>query len=569
MWGYQPHFRVELELRAEKVLKQARCNLKPKAILVGVRDTDSSTGFPVCVEPEDGPWDTALFSGCHRRAEEIYESHTDHNMFYGDEPSMRDKGENIRKSSVRQAVEEVTSEYDSKHGTVSFCGRPTVVENYHIVPVLEFDKMEFDKYPRLLKPFAWNEFRVSSSSLLDSLIKSLLTEATEALVRKDPGRFFDLMRRDPSTILQESAADFCVAIAIADNCIRLQDAFEMLNAISALSYEGSSAGGSIVFGPILRDVVETRVSLKRSVPLQEHKLVRKLIETNVGEVVCLHEGDNGIVGLGEVLMPRHLGFHATFTGHYQWALYFGETLLMQSSYGRPHFSVDRLSRDEFEGLSNRLFKGIGRQSLDRLWSIVNSATEQKHGALIVISEGADKEVDRLLGQCLAVDPKCLDPGDVHLLSNIDGAILLDHTGVCHAIGVILDGLPSNQADMSRGARYNSALRYIGSAGSATLCVVVSEDGYVDLLPDIRPQILRSEIKEHIELLMTQTPDNYHKTRSWLDEHRFYLSEEECEVANKAMHRIETAPTIGTEVRIVTPVFSPDPAMNDSYYLSED
>lgn len=32
--------------------------------------------------------------------------------------------------------------------------------------------------------------------------------------------------------------------------------------------------------------------------------------------------------------------------------------------------------------------------------------------------------------------------------------------MCYAIGVILDGVISKEADASRGARYNSALRYI-------------------------------------------------------------------------------------------------------------
>jgi hypothetical protein len=45
------------------------------------------------------------------------------------------------------------------------------------------------------------------------------------------------------------------------------------------------------------------------------------------------------------------------------------------------------------------------------------------------------------------------------LTDIDGAVRLDVQGICHAIGVILDGRVSEQGTLvgnrGRGARYNS------------------------------------------------------------------------------------------------------------------
>ena len=48
--------------------------------------------------------------------------------------------------------------------------------------------------------------------------------------------------------------------------------------------------------------------------------------------------------------------------------------------------------------------------------------------------------------------------------------------------MILDGESSKKTDLSRGARYNSAIRYIEKQKNIhkkTFVVVVSEDGYVD------------------------------------------------------------------------------------------
>jgi DNA integrity scanning protein DisA with diadenylate cyclase activity len=72
---------------------------------------------------------------------------------------------------------------------------------------------------------------------------------------------------------------------------------------------------------------------------------------------------------------------------------------------------------------------------------------------------------------------------IRRVTSIDGAVLLDAEGRCHAVGAILDGRATADGRPARGARYNSALRYVRDAGCPTLAVVVSEDGRVDVLPD--------------------------------------------------------------------------------------
>jgi len=70
---------------------------------------------------------------------------------------------------------------------------------------------------------------------------------------------------------------------------------------------------------------------------------------------------------------------------------------------------------------------------------------------------------------------------MRLITAIDGAVLIDPGNRCHAIGAILDGLASEAGDPSRGARYNSALRYVAASLHACLAIVVSEDGMIDVV----------------------------------------------------------------------------------------
>src|SRR5690606_32013578 len=91
----------------------------------------------------------------------------------------------------------------------------------------------------------------------------------------------------------------------------------------------------------------------------------------------------------------------------------------------------------------------------------------------------------LTKQSFKVKPFRMTPELMHMVTNIDGAVLLSPSSECHAIGVILDGLASERGEPSRGSRFNSALRYAESNNSPCLTVVVSEDGIVNLISSER------------------------------------------------------------------------------------
>lgn len=102
---------------------------------------------------------------------------------------------------------------------------------------------------------------------------------------------------------------------------------------------------------------------------------------------------------------------------------------------------------------------------------------------MVISAEAAAELTRLKNQATPIEPCVLTPKLLGHLTGIDGAVLVGTDGFCHAIGVILDGQATSKGDPGRGARFNSAIRYVESAkgrGISTMATVVSEDGGVDV-----------------------------------------------------------------------------------------
>ncbi len=573
MWGYQPYFRISMQRRAREVLRLLGpvldAPLEPKPLLVGVHTPEKADGHPVCVEPEQGEWDPAIFFGCAARAESIYATHPGHSILYGDEPRMRDKPENIRRDSVRQAVKEVTEAYDSSHGTVSFCGMATRVGGYHVTPILQFDPRQMAEYPRLPEPIQDRQYS-APAGLLESTVECLLREASGALAGTEPGRFFNVMRGDANAILREAGDSFCSAITLSTGDLMLQGVFDALNNISSLPYERAGAIGELLFAPMHCHGLDVRVRLRIPVSLHNYKFARKMIETTGRNLSCVCTGARGISGLG-VLQNRLADrvIRVRFSGHYNWDMYYKDVLVMQSAFGVPRLPRVNIKEDAFRTAARRLFHEIQEEPERRLWGIVEAVMKQRHGTIIVVSAAAEKEANRLKSQSITIEPVGLTSDLVGQLSNIDGAILLDTQAVCHAIGVILDGMATEEGDPSRGSRYNSALRYVASQpNSSTMCIVVSDDGYINMMPPFRPQVSKCAVKKYIDLLKTQDIDNFHESINWLEEHRFYLNAEECQVVNRELGRIYHAPLEVGEIRLEIPEFLPDPDMNDTYYVEE-
>jgi DNA integrity scanning protein DisA with diadenylate cyclase activity len=121
------------------------------------------------------------------------------------------------------------------------------------------------------------------------------------------------------------------------------------------------------------------------------------------------------------------------------------------------------------------------RGLDVVWPQVEAAREG-HGAIIVIADDQDlaAQLESLSVGFFAVPPAPFSQ-DFTALCGVDGAVFLSTSGRVHAFGVILDGRDApGIGDPARGARYNSARRYIASQPKPTIVVVVSEDGMVNV-----------------------------------------------------------------------------------------
>jgi hypothetical protein len=582
MWGYQQHFRSSFERQAERVLKEVAPDLTPEVLLVGVRVSEGA-GFDVCVEPEDGKWSLDLFEDLKPRIDALYAAHPRQEMVYTHGPTMDRKPAEMRSDATREAVQERMSVYDRASGRVSFCGPPgrvwhKAVGEYDVVPVLQFDRAVFEKYRRLKKTSVGGGYDMFSvvPSLVDAIIEILLREIRREFRNDDPGSLINNeFHRDGADILREAARQLMNRVGwVNSDAFGLHGLFEICSTIASLRHESSESVGGLVIARADHPSVTPIVRFRQPIPLRTPNWTRKVLELTSDGVYLLCDTVN-IYGLGAV--GPYDGesedlFVVEFTGFHRWDLRHGSDILMRTSFGVPGLPASHFDRDRFiENLRQR-FREMSQSAAEAIWVNVDTATEQKKGAMVMISRNAAAEAARLSGQATAIDPLPLTPALVRQLTGIDGALLLDMEGDCHAIGVIFDGQATADGSPARGSRFNSALRYVNSSNGAALAVVISEDGSFDVLPLLRRRVRKSEVDAAVadlrKIVDAGNIDALPEARARLQALRFYFTAEQCASINEDLSTLREKVISAHHFWVVMSDFVRNPEMSDDYFADE-
>ncbi len=261
--------------------------------------------------------------------------------------------------------------------------------------------------------------------------------------------------------------------------------FNDLNQLSSLMYEREvSSGGTLLLVNPGNNGVCAHIRFASCVPLSESRWSRKILQMASSEYAILAGGD-GIWGLGELnttaLCDGQGILQVDFPDHHHWVLRHDGVPLLDSKLGVPTLHQDEIRHDRFIDSYQRLFPDIEPDVAERVFELIQEARKQTHGSTLVLAQDAALEAVRLQGQGTRIEPKLLTCGMFRKGSSIDGAVLACPNGVCHAIGVILDGQADpTRCTPSRGSRYNSALRYVDSC-KPRLAVVVSDDRTVNVI----------------------------------------------------------------------------------------
>lgn len=313
------------------------------------------------------------------------------------------------------------------------------------------------------------------------LVTALVEVICHALANADRG-FRDTspqwMRLGPREFLRRAAAQALRSIArdVLGDDLAFEELFHHLSAIAGERYERSEAWS---FLAVSREICEaSRVSLETPVPFSRHRRARKVLQMSSESCPVVANAEH-IVGLstpeklGRVLLIRILG-------HHRWSVEHDGLLLFEVVAGVPRLARGRFDSGAFEFALNRL--SFDPSQFDAVREIAEAAVVSRLGATIVVSADAESEAVRLGEGAFRIAPVHLPRETLASVLAIDGALLLDCSARCHALGAILDGIAAPERENpTRGSRYNSAVRYVVSQAARAVALVVSSDGYTDII----------------------------------------------------------------------------------------
>ncbi|MFB4256404.1 hypothetical protein ACE18P_16535 [Escherichia fergusonii] len=569
MWSYQSSYRIHLQSLARDVLKLLGTDGSAEAFLIGVRSPDSNNRNKVCIDPEDGKWPLILFDGILDSIELIFKDHEMQHIFFGDEPSMRDKPEWMRRDSVRSSVSTALKIYDTENNVTSFCGSPRKLGEYYVTPVIQIPNTIFSLFPYIptKENYGHNRSR-GYRSLIHAAIYTVLDEATDDLEKPEPGRHLVGRMRNSDEIVRIAAKKFLHTPGLTiEKQYTYPDLFDSLNLISSLMYEGAKGIGDLILVDPECESVEFLVKFSDPVSFRQPRWVRKILQmakTGIGIIA----NSQYIYGLGK-LKSSHCyknqdAFIVSFIDHYHWELKCGNQTLLSSHYAIPKLPQEPFEKTSFLANYARLFPQSKSEDGLHLWELMLTQLNQRHGSMIIVAEDANSEAKRLSRQGTTIIPTKLTESLLQSVSGIDGTILLDPKGYCHAIGIILDGEANENCTPSRGSRFNSGVRYVQATKPRRLAIIVSDDRTIDIIPQIMKLVSRRLIERYISTFESSTIENFHDSRNWLNEHRFYMNAQQCSRINTVISKLDIASKDVDFLYFGIALFEVHPEMDESY-----
>jgi hypothetical protein len=271
-----------------------------------------------------------------------------------------------------------------------------------------------------------------------------------------------------------------------DTQIRVYPVLDAVLGISRTREEGAWPRGALAFiEPFALPQVNflTQFPISERPTLENFKHVCKLLQAVGISNRMLVSNGKSIVGIASGEIPA-FSVVADFKGGHGFLRMRDRQIC---SFSDGHFkSTTRLSRlvqveeallesDLDPETSNMLFKIVT--------SLVHKAQNHKHGCTLVID--LNKEPTEISGQQLLQPLDLKDAAYLELaqsLSKVDGALHLGRDLQLHGFACLLDGRAIAGEDRSRGARFNSALRFCAEHQNI-LVVVVSMDRPASIIQD--------------------------------------------------------------------------------------
>lgn len=322
--------------------------------------------------------------------------------------------------------------------------------------------------------------------ILDMLIGRILDEMF-GLIKQDIDEKKHTINypKDAEDLLNQSIKDYMAFSGLPN--------LRGINLISSMPYESDQCNGRVVFSNNVSMEENDTIVFEQKIGFCEenYRIIRKLLQIAGREKVIVFDSKQfkiiGLVSNDSSLLKNKANFVLEFKGHMHWVLYREEIRVIQYMNGVYNIVDDIQSEKKNRAKIEKYYRG-DLQKVGEVTELIKNVSEQQHGTLVIISSNAEDEANRLSENNRGIRIKPINLSDhkgwIRSITSIDGALILDKKLDCHSVGTLLDG-PSVRGNISRGARYNSALSYVHWQNKEkkedVMAIVISEDKMINII----------------------------------------------------------------------------------------
>ena len=571
MWGYQQHFRMAVQREVSRILSSIGLLSDEKAtvLLVGFAARDGLR-HAICVEPEYGPLTQDDLKPVEGRTTNLMQVDPQAQVFHSNPGVHASRRRGLFLRSRARAISEAIQHSRKFEGATFTVSSSTDIGGYDVHTCIGLPTSIMERVSRFSNPMREDIIYGNiEESFAEATVNTLLQRCDQALYFPDPGVEFQLLG-SPIDVIRTTAERFLRGVATALNPTALQpDLFSVVTSFSSQTYERIGARGYLAITKPDNLTNKLRVAFQSPIALTEIRAVRKVLELTDEDRVLLSDGQS-IFGIGHC-DPAPDVARIVVEGHATWALSIDNATLMGVDHEHASLPGQLLDKSVVKDIVERT---VGNVEFERIWEVIQAAINSGHGTTIVVSSDAMGEAERLSRQGVPIKPDYLNREDARRLGRVDGAIILGTDGRCYAFGVILDGLAtSSSGDRARGARFNSSVRYQQTSDPKPVVIVISDDGTVDVVPQLMPRVRREDVEETVQLYYENSgkegsiPELWARLNDVVQHYAFYLNQDQCERVNRAYEAEWDLRFKHGNIRMTRKPLAPNPNMDDSYFLT--
>ncbi|MEM9507102.1 MAG: hypothetical protein AAGA16_05360 [Cyanobacteria bacterium P01_E01_bin.35] len=490
MWRWQHRFQAEIASLLKNIFQILELPIVSNTFVIGIPSNNQKVE-QICFQPEQSGFTPNELKEVFAIANHNFDRDPEQFFFMEAAHLNQAHKKSLYPKAIREAVNSILKDYDRQQQQISFCSFPVQKNEHWILTLIQLKQHDFDSQYRLAKET--HELNSMQSQRIERcFLEALIYQVLEAsqLELQKPSAGNTLSLGNPERVIEDAAASLLKSVEVHINQWNKVDLLSFANAIAAERYEGAASEGRLIICPTNHPDISSKVKLQTPIKIYNYRGIRKLLEVSSPKMALLCDIES-VWGLGiplDTYQPSLENlFEIRFAEYHTWELLHADNIMLRVKYRQPRLPRARFDQRLFCDRVSQMFS-INQATAKILIIAVEAAVAQRHGTMLVITPEAEAETKRLAAQSTVIEPVIASRDIISHLSSIDGAILISPTGIIHSFGVILDGIASENGNPTRGARYNSAIRYVDGKRNRNincLALIVSEDGYVDLYPNLK------------------------------------------------------------------------------------